>query len=216
MQNCRLRSEGSIPTVRAFGAARSIRREVANGKRKTNCKQKKKPVRKCERVSTLNGVSRRKDCARSGEHQRTITIIPSFFGLCVHPRGACCVTGFVSRVLCVVNYAAVIYLRRLLPNGLRACALCRHRDSGGNRSGFLRSPEGVASDRVYRKPALPQVSVSSYLAFPPLPPEGGGISLLHFPWGRPRRTLSVILPCEARTFLTVIPFGAIPRDRATR
>ena len=114
------------------------------------------------------------------------------------------------------GHAAVIYLRRLLPNGLRACALCRHRDSGGNRSGSLRSPEGVASDRVYREPVLPSVPVSSYLAFPPLPPFGGGISLLHFPWGRPRRTLSVILPCEARTFLTVIPFGAIPRDRATR
>ena len=114
------------------------------------------------------------------------------------------------------GHAAVIYLRRLLPNGLRAYALCRHRDSGGNRSGSLRSPEGVASDRVYRKPMLPWVSVSSYLAFPPLPPFGGGISLLHFPWGHPRRTLSVILPCEARTFLTVIPFGAIPRDRATR
>ena len=40
----------------------------------------------------------------------------------------------------------------------------------------------------------------------------GGLFLLHFPGGRPRRTLSVILPCEARTFLTVIPFGNIPRD----
>ena len=29
----------------------------------------------------------------------------------------------------------------------------------------------------------------------------GGISLLHFPWGRPRRPLAVILPCGARTFL---------------
>ena len=28
-----------------------------------------------------------------------------------------------------------------------------------------------------------------------------GISLLHFPWGRPRRPLAVILPCGARTFL---------------
>ena len=35
---------------------------------------------------------------------------------------------------------------------------------------------------------------------------------MHFPGGRPRRTLSVILPYEARTFLTVIPFGTIPRD----
>lgn len=29
----------------------------------------------------------------------------------------------------------------------------------------------------------------------------GGISLLHYPWGRPRRTLSGTLPCGARTFL---------------
>ena len=45
--------------------------------------------------------------------------------------------------------------------------------------------------------------VSSYLAFPPLPRQcRGGISLLHFSWSRLRRTLSVILPCAARTFLT--------------
>ena len=31
--------------------------------------------------------------------------------------------------------------------------------------------------------------------------NAGGISLLHFPWGRPRRPLAVILLCEARTFL---------------
>ena len=42
--------------------------------------------------------------------------------------------------------------------------------------------------------------------------KSGGLFLLHFPGGRPRRTLSVILPCEARTFLTVTPFGNIPRD----
>ena len=35
--------------------------------------------------------------------------------------------------------------------------------------------------------------VSSYLAFPPLPITFGGISLLHFSWGRPRRVLPVIL-----------------------
>ena len=29
----------------------------------------------------------------------------------------------------------------------------------------------------------------------------GGISLLHFPWGRPRRPLAAILPFGARTFL---------------
>ena len=41
----------------------------------------------------------------------------------------------------------------------------------------------------------------------------GGLFLLHFPGGYPRLTLSAILPCEARTFLTVIPFGNIRRDR---
>ena len=44
----------------------------------------------------------------------------------------------------------------------------------------------------------------------------GGLFLLHFPGGHPRRTLSVILPCEARTFLTIIPFGNISRDGASR
>ena len=58
-------------------------------------------------------------------------------------------------------------------------------------------PVGVAADRVYRPPMLPWGAVSSYLAFPPLPLRReagkGGISLLHYSWGRPRRTLSVIL-----------------------
>ena len=37
----------------------------------------------------------------------------------------------------------------------------------------------------------------------------GGLFLLHFPVGRPRRTLSVILPYDARTFLAITPFGNI-------
>ena len=41
----------------------------------------------------------------------------------------------------------------------------------------------------------------------------GGFFLLHFPGSRLRLMLSAILPCEARTFLTVIPFGYIPRGR---
>ena len=44
----------------------------------------------------------------------------------------------------------------------------------------------------------------------------GGLFLLHFPGSRLRLTLSAILPYEARTFLTVIPFGVIPRDRLAR
>ena len=80
---------------------------------------------------------------------------------------------------------------------------------------------GVASDRVYSEPMLPWVRVSSYLAFPSLPSdpkreEDGGISLLHFPGGYPRLTLSVTLPCDARTFLMIRPFGIIPRGRPAK
>ena len=42
--------------------------------------------------------------------------------------------------------------------------------------------------------------------------KSGGLFLLHFPGGHPRRTLSVILPCDARTFLAIIPFGDISCD----
>ena len=50
--------------------------------------------------------------------------------------------------------------------------------------------------------------------FPPLPRKRGGLFLLHFPGGYPRLTLSAILSGEARTFLTAIPYGAMPRDRS--
>ena len=55
-------------------------------------------------------------------------------------------------------------------------------------------------------PSVTREAVVSYTALPPLPDSGqariGGIFLLHFPWSRLHRTLSGILPCEARTFLT--------------
>ena len=45
-------------------------------------------------------------------------------------------------------------------------------------------------------------AVVSYTAFPPLPIHSvGGLFLLHWPWSHLHRTLSGILPCEARTFL---------------
>ena len=44
--------------------------------------------------------------------------------------------------------------------------------------------------------------------------SSGGLFLLHFPGSRLRLTLSATVPCEARTFLTVIPFGIIPRGRS--
>ena len=39
---------------------------------------------------------------------------------------------------------------------------------------------------------------------------------MHFPGSHLRLTLSTILPYEARTFLTVIPFGNIPRSRLAK
>ena len=71
-------------------------------------------------------------------------------------------------------------------------------------------------------PPVTRKAVVSYTALPPLPDSGkariwscfaasaglshdnlcGGIFLLHFPWSRLHRTLSGMLPCEARTFLT--------------
>ena len=56
---------------------------------------------------------------------------------------------------------------------------------------------------------------SGWALTPPFHPYrhgDGGLFLLHFPEGRPWRMLSVILPCDARTFLTIIPFGDISRD----
>ena len=47
-------------------------------------------------------------------------------------------------------------------------------------------------------------------------PRDGGLFLLPFSGGYPRLTLSVILPYDARTFLTGIPFGNIPRGRPTK
>ena len=76
---------------------------------------------------------------------------------------------------------------------------------------------GVASNRVYRTPQLPEASVSSYLAFPPLPTASqcdtvGGISLLHYPQSRLRLPLAAILPCEARTFLMARSIAMLPHS----
>ena len=91
--------------------------------------------------------------------------------------------------------------------------------------GFKRNPESLTG-RLKRsfvsccgwglhRGRVARPRVSSYLTFPPLHmPEGiCGISLLHFPWGHPRRVLPGTLPCAARTFLT--PFGARPPGNLT-
>ena len=53
-------------------------------------------------------------------------------------------------------------------------------------------------------------------AFCTLHNNQGGLFLLHFPGSRLRRTLSVILLCDARTFLAVTAFANIRRDSPTR
>ena len=83
-----------------------------------------------------------------------------------------------------------------------ACSLKRPtRKHDGPPFRFL---SGLASNGVYiDPPLLPEAAVVSYTAFSPLPDKCQAVwSLLHFPWGHPRRTLSGILPCEARTFLS--------------
>ena len=123
----------------------------------------------------------------------------------------------VSRVLSAIpeGRRATIYLRVPSPKRFATFA-ARHPMSlaevGPTR---LAASYGVASDRVYSKSTLPWKWVSSYLAFPSLPSEDGGLFLLPFSGGYPRLTLSAILPCDARTFLTGIPFGLIPRGRPT-
>ncbi len=88
----------------------------------------------------------------------------------------------------------------------------------GRPDGLSHRTYGVASDRVYSRSMLPWKWVSSYLAFPSLPrrERRGGLFLLHFSGGCPRLTLSVILPCDARTFLALLPFGVTARDRPAR
>jgi len=61
---------------------------------------------------------------------------------------------------------------------------------------------GLASDGVYSALPVTRQAVVSYTAFPPLPAKPAVYFLLHFPESRLYRTLSGILPCEARTFLT--------------
>lgn len=57
-------------------------------------------------------------------------------------------------------------------------------------------------------PTVASGPVVSYTAFSPLPDGSGGISLLHFPVSHLNLTLSGILLCEARTFLSRIAAAA--------
>ena len=61
-------------------------------------------------------------------------------------------------------------------------------------------PLHLAPGGVYSGNRLPGSRVSSYLAFPSLPPEGGGLFLLHSPWSRLRRPLAGTLALRCPDF----------------
>ena len=72
-----------------------------------------------------------------------------------------------------------------------------------SRRAALCSLFGLASNGVYMDPSCYQESGGLLHHLSTLTPACRcGIFLLHFPWSRLRQTLSGILPCEARTFLS--------------
>ena len=68
----------------------------------------------------------------------------------------------------------------------------------------LRLRLGLASNGVYMCPVCYQPGGELLPRLSILTTWYGGLFLLHFPWSHLHRTLSGILPCEARTFLTCI------------
>ena len=100
----------------------------------------------------------------------------------------------VSRVLYSPWRTAAIHLGLTLPAG----------SSGQPGAGpdALDPLFGLAPDGVCLAPLIADGTVSSYLAFSPLPAEAGGMSLWHFPSGRPAPPLAGILSGGARTFLS--------------
>ena len=89
----------------------------------------------------------------------------------------------------------IIYLDRLSPDGSS--------DLPGSRRAALCSLFGLASSGVYMCPPCYQRGGSLLHCLSTLTCENaGGLFLLHCPWSHLRQTLSGILPCEARTFLS--------------
>ena len=107
----------------------------------------------------------------------------------------------VSRVLfppsVTLGGAMIIHLGQQLP--------AVSSDLPGSSGGLpLNAPLcGLAPDGVYLASPVTRGTVSSYLAFSPLPLDKlrAVCFLWHFPWGHPRSPLATILPCGARTFL---------------
>ena len=95
----------------------------------------------------------------------------------------------------------IIYLYCRLPDSSHAAAW---RDVPGDTTGRRIASCFVLLRMGFTQP--PHVTagaVVSYTAIPPLPQHAAAVSfLLHWPWSHLHRTLSGILPYEARTFLT--------------
>lgn len=113
----------------------------------------------------------------------------------------------VSRVM----YRTVIYLRLLSPTG-----------SSNLPGQYFRNPPEIGGQPIcpvrscfgwglHVPRTLPH---GRWSLTPPLHPyrhKAGGLFLLHFPGSHLHRTLSGILPCEARTFLTCSLSSLQPR-----
>ena len=118
-------------------------------------------------------------------------------------------TKSISRVL----YSTVIYLCLVSPQG--SAFLRATHGNGKSLIGQIKFPYAVLL-QIGFTPTLCYHKVSWALTsrFHPYLFRGGNF-LLHFPGSHLRLTLSATLPCEARTFLTLIPFGPIARNRPT-
>ena len=109
------------------------------------------------------------------------------------------------------SYKPGYVLRDHLSRTAVTCSLKRStRKRDGPPHGFL---SDLASDGVYMDPPCYQDGGSLLHCLFTLT-LSGGISLLHFPGSHLRRTLSGILPFEARTFLTLRNCFLRPRSHA--
>ena len=99
----------------------------------------------------------------------------------------------MSKTISRVMYQTIIYLVLPLP--------VKSSDLPESRRAVLCSLFVLASDGVYMCPACYQSGGSLLHCLSTLT-INGGLFLLHYPWSHLHRTLSGILPCEARTFLT--------------
>ena len=109
-----------------------------------------------------------------------------------------------SKTMSRVMSGVIIYLGRLSP-----IASSDQPETSGPHT----FPFGLASDGVYRDPCCYQQSggLLHHLSTLTDGKSRSGIVLLHFPWSHLHRTLSGILPCEARTFLTCCLSALQPR-----